>query len=31
MTLLIAFIAGAICATVLILLTRWRQPAATLP
>jgi DNA recombination protein RmuC len=31
MTLLIAFIAGAACATVLILLTRWRQPAASLP
>jgi DNA recombination protein RmuC len=29
MTLLIAFIAGAACATGLILLTRWRQPAAS--
>jgi DNA recombination protein RmuC len=31
MTLLIAFIAGAACATVLILLIRWRQPTAALP
>jgi DNA recombination protein RmuC len=30
-TLLIAFIAGAACATAVILLTRWRQPAASLP
>ena len=31
MTLLIAFIAGAACATALILLTRWRQPVTSLP
>jgi DNA recombination protein RmuC len=31
MTLLIAFIAGAGCAAVLILLIRWRQPTASLP
>jgi DNA recombination protein RmuC len=31
MTLLIAFISGAACATVLILLTRWHQPVASLP
>jgi DNA recombination protein RmuC len=31
MTLLIAFIAGAVCATLVILLSRWRQPAASLP
>jgi DNA recombination protein RmuC len=31
MTLLIAFVAGAGCATVLILIVRWRQPAASLP
>jgi DNA recombination protein RmuC len=31
MTLLIAFIGGAACATVLILLTRWRKPVTPLP
>jgi DNA recombination protein RmuC len=31
MTLLIAFIAGAACATILILVTRSRQPAASQP
>jgi DNA recombination protein RmuC len=31
MTLLIAFIAGAACATVLILIILWRQPASSLP
>jgi DNA recombination protein RmuC len=31
MTLVIAFIAGAACATVVFLIARWRQPAASLP